>query len=542
MSSSNIKTASTDQPNEEAYVPHKPFTLEFVKLTDEEDEHWTRTKHKLQEVHTQALKVFGDFAEELWAWGKKWEDTLKTLQVYKKRYEDLQDDFTTVLKSPMKSMVLLGDQQQFKVPLKVDLKTFDPYQGWWIELYPMPSHPWHANFKDKIHLDSADSADALPKNSSPEPDLFRVPRTRENPWGNPWFEVHHDHPGTLVPDYQAKLKAARAAGRAKDPKNLAYWSDTEPEDNSEPAGKAAASSSTAPPNATSVAATFTDQQQGTEPTDPAAVPSSRRAQNEAEPRATTPAVDDAARSPSSSPDILIRARRRPTAREKGKGRATDFGQEITATVSAPAASAASPTKPTTRSASGSGIASPKKDKSEAKAKAKSASRAPSASSSAAAISSAPVGNKSKPNKVTKSSSSTPAAAAQRATIKRSQVKKGKYWAFKAEQRHLAAVGGIGYENKFFVLACPAPELLGACQADTPSFERHPFKRNRAVEHFRECGVEVETEEEIFAQFAMEVVQDTARWPVNDEWARKHNRSLIGKRDADGDVAMEDLEG
>ncbi|KAK3484967.1 uncharacterized protein B0T23DRAFT_416255 [Neurospora hispaniola] len=514
MSGKENATTSKDQPNEQGYVPHKPFTPEFVKINDEEDEAWRKTKHKLEEVHQQAMKVFVTFTEELITYGNKWEETLKTLQA-------------------------------------------NSLDGWSIRVTPMRTHPWYdANFKDRIQLDSAENADFLPRNSSPEPDPFRVPRTRENPWGNPWFEVHHLHPGTLVPDYAAKVAAARAALRAKDPKNIAYWEVDE-----EPTVKATASSiptlkrlSTRPnlPSAAPAATTSNPQQptELTSTTAPAQTARSLRAQARAGQRDPSPATDGTnpttrARSRSSSPEPFHRSRKRLTAKEKGKGKATDIAEDNVA----PAATSYA-------SASGSRALSPKKDK--GKGKAETASPGPSTFSSSAVAATAPVNNN-KPNKIT----NVPQSSAPKS-------KKGKYWAFKAEQ-HLLAAAGFGTSksgkkndddddhdsddtgrdadegsnndnsNKFFALACPAPELLGVCLADTPNFDRHPFKRNRAVEHFVECGVEVEGEEEIFARFAMEVVQDTARWPVNDEWARKHNQGLIGKRDRDGDVAMEDLE-
>ncbi|EGO58697.1 hypothetical protein NEUTE1DRAFT_135798 [Neurospora tetrasperma FGSC 2508] len=574
MSGKENATTSKDQPNEQGYVPHKPFTPEFVKINDEEDEAWRKTKHKLEEVHQQAMKVFVTFTEELITYGKKWEETLKTLQAYKKRYKDLQDDFTTLLNSPMKSMVLLDKQQFWQIPLMVDHDASNSLDGWSIRVTPMRTHPWYdANFKDRIQLDSAENADFLPRNSSPEPDPFRVPRTRENPWGNPWFEVHHLHPSTLVPDYAAKVAAARAALRAKDPKNIAYWEVDE-----EPTVKATASSSSTRPNVPSAspAATTSNTQQPTEPTSttaPAQTARSLRAQTRAGHRDPSPATDGTnpttrARSRSSSPEPFNRSRKRLAAKEKGKGKAADVVENNTAARAATSPSTTTAATKASASASGSRALSPKKDK--GKGKAETASPGPSTFSSSAVAATAPVNNNNnRTNKITKSSSSKPAAAAQRATIKRSQVKKGKYWAFKAKQ-HLLAAAGFGTStsgkkndddddhdsddtgrdadegrhndnsNKFFILTCPAPELLGVCLGDTPNFDRHPFKRNRAVEHFVECGVEVEGEEEIFARFAMEVVQDTARWPVNDEWARKHNQGLIGKRDRDGDVAMEDL--
>ena len=185
---------------------------------------------------------------------------------------------------------------------------------------------------------------------------------------------------------------------------------------------------------------------------------------------------------------------------KGKAKAASPGSSTSSTAAAAAA-----TKSST-SATGSGAVSPKKNKGKSKARAASLGPCTSSSTTAAASTA----------KVSKSLISKLATAARRATIKRSQVKKGKYWAFKAEQR-LLGTAGLGSDdgaddngdkpgnsnNKFYVLACPAEELLGVCQADTPNFSRHPFKKNRAVEHSRECGVEAQGEEDIFVQYAME---------------------------------------
>ncbi|KAJ4413550.1 hypothetical protein N0V85_003512 [Neurospora sp. IMI 360204] len=429
--------------------PWNPGTPEWMKLKDAEYDAFLKARHQLEEVKNQALGVYSQFCHSVDSLGMRWQETLKQLRVYKKRHEDIFDELATIVASPLKAHVLVPPNKYYFLPLLhpyCERRDFENY--WKIRITPDLDHPWHEAWmaNPDMMLDSAESADSLPPNSVPEPNPYRVPRTRENPWGNP----------------------------------LVQW-----------------------------------------------------------------------------------------------GKPTAHDMEMMGF-------AASSTK-ASGSGSGSGALPPKKD--NGKGKAKTTSPGPSSSSSATA------------NRVTKSSSSKPATAAQRATIKRSQVKKGKdtaaqcatikrsqvekgkYWVFKADQHLLWAAGlddcdsddsdvsehwkaqrlvnklsrygsDYGDDDNYFVLACPAPELHGVCQADAPNFNRHPFKRNRAVEHFRECGVEVEGEEDIFSRFAMQVVQDTARWPVNADWAYKHNYDLIEKRvfdpkdplkrDIVWEEAMEDL--
>ncbi|KAK3948620.1 hypothetical protein QBC32DRAFT_380777 [Pseudoneurospora amorphoporcata] len=91
-------------------------------------------------------------------------------------------------------------------------------------------------------------------------------------------------------------------------------------------------------------------------------------------------------------------------------------------------------------------------------------------------------------------------------------------------------------NTYYVLRCP---LGNNCMTQSSSthnapasmkgvFCRHPFKKRRAMDHIERCGLdgELNNEEEIWRNCCLKVIPDRINTPVNDEWAVKHNRTVV----------------
>ncbi|KAK3502299.1 hypothetical protein B0T13DRAFT_445646 [Neurospora crassa] len=91
-------------------------------------------------------------------------------------------------------------------------------------------------------------------------------------------------------------------------------------------------------------------------------------------------------------------------------------------------------------------------------------------------------------------------------------------------------------NAYYVLCCP---LDRNCMSQSDSthndpedikgiFCRHPFKRRRAINHMETCQLdeELRSERQIWENCCLRVVPDRKNTPVNDEWAMRHNTTLI----------------
>ncbi|KAK3399782.1 hypothetical protein B0T20DRAFT_495938 [Sordaria brevicollis] len=103
-------------------------------------------------------------------------------------------------------------------------------------------------------------------------------------------------------------------------------------------------------------------------------------------------------------------------------------------------------------------------------------------------------------------------------------------------------------NAYYVLRCPLGEL---CETETPltdkpeehikgAFTRHPFKKRRALEHFRSCklGRTYKSEYEIWKNCCWKVIPDMKSRPVDDKWANNHNRKLMNSLVRQADVTKE----
>ncbi|KAK3399780.1 hypothetical protein B0T20DRAFT_169025 [Sordaria brevicollis] len=92
------------------------------------------------------------------------------------------------------------------------------------------------------------------------------------------------------------------------------------------------------------------------------------------------------------------------------------------------------------------------------------------------------------------------------------------------------------EDAYYVLRCPLDRncmtessyIHNAPASIKGVFCEHPFKKRRAMEHFRACGLQgqISSERHIWENCCLKVVPDRKNTPVNAEWAEKHNRTLI----------------
>ncbi|EGO58712.1 hypothetical protein NEUTE1DRAFT_108309 [Neurospora tetrasperma FGSC 2508] len=96
--------------------------------------------------------------------------------------------------------------------------------------------------------------------------------------------------------------------------------------------------------------------------------------------------------------------------------------------------------------------------------------------------------------------------------------------------------GDDEKTAYYVLRCPL-DLDCMSQSDSTHndpedikgvFCRHPFKRRRAMNHIETCQLdeELRSEKQIWENCCLRVVPDRKNTPVNDEWAMRHNRTLI----------------
>ncbi|KAM7185165.1 hypothetical protein V8F33_012553 [Rhypophila sp. PSN 637] len=104
---------------------------------------------------------------------------------------------------------------------------------------------------------------------------------------------------------------------------------------------------------------------------------------------------------------------------------------------------------------------------------------------------------------------------QKRQIKPAHVKKGKYWVFEH---------GSKARSKMYILRCPNT----SCQQ--PVFSKHPFRQNRAHDHFKACKVPFKSDADIVKRYAQLVVQERRSRPLTREWSKKHNATLIGRRE------------
>ncbi|KUI62351.1 mRNA export protein mlo3 [Cytospora mali] len=85
------------------------------------------------------------------------------------------------------------------------------------------------------------------------------------------------------------------------------------------------------------------------------------------------------------------------------------------------------------------------------------------------------------------------------------------WVFEFE-----SAAGLGL---YAFMKCPA----ASCKQ---KFSEHPLEQGRAVNHFKACGVEVDSEKHMIKEYASQVVKDPNRKSdLTMEWARMSNTSL-----------------
>ncbi|KAK1777741.1 hypothetical protein QBC45DRAFT_394004 [Copromyces sp. CBS 386.78] len=93
-------------------------------------------------------------------------------------------------------------------------------------------------------------------------------------------------------------------------------------------------------------------------------------------------------------------------------------------------------------------------------------------------------------------------------------------------------------NAYYVLRCPLDDNCmteSNCTHNAPAsikgvFCRHPFKRRRAMDHIKACGLQgqIVSEKQIWKNYCRKVVEDRPQRPVDDAWAKRHNGVLISK--------------
>ncbi|KAM7196889.1 hypothetical protein V8F20_006856 [Naviculisporaceae sp. PSN 640] len=113
------------------------------------------------------------------------------------------------------------------------------------------------------------------------------------------------------------------------------------------------------------------------------------------------------------------------------------------------------------------------------------------------------------------------------TLTMDEVEAGGYWVFEN--------GATRRTTKLFVLRCP----YAHCK--NPVFSKHPFKKNRAVEHLRNCTefqLDNATDDKLVECFGYLVRSDQTGEPVTREWARRHNATLIPKTRSGEDLRAE----
>ncbi|KAH0434867.1 hypothetical protein CcaCcLH18_05075 [Colletotrichum camelliae] len=93
---------------------------------------------------------------------------------------------------------------------------------------------------------------------------------------------------------------------------------------------------------------------------------------------------------------------------------------------------------------------------------------------------------------------------------------------------------FGQDGMYYFLRCPRQEC------ENRSFGQHPLMYDRALSHFRSCGYDVKSDEDLIRQFALLVVRHRMKNKplLNNAWIGKHNSNIKEEHTVEGDPANE----